>query len=482
MIVFGITLVPVLFGIGMAIDYGRALTAKSRLSSAIDAAALAAASWPDLTDAQLKAKAIEYFNANYPPQADGLVDPIVVAKSEKTITVSADAHIETSFLRIAGINELDVSAFTEVSLNEKKIELVMVLDNTGSMGWSNKINALKDAAGTLVDILKSGSGASANNEEVKIGLVPFAAAVNIGADKLGTGWIDEAAQSSLAGEDFQPGVNVLDLYNQINNRSWGGCVRARPEPFDTNDDPPAGNADTRWVPYFAPDEPDFWSYANRYASDNGYQGSQYDYDARQRYTGKYAGLAIPGWASDGPNFNCTIPTLTPMTQIKGEIVSGVNAMIASGSTVIPAGLSWGFRVISPSEPFTEGAAYDDSDVIKAIILLTDGRNDVGGGLGTHNNSYYNAYGYAQTGHLGAASGWQAESILDDKTATLCTNIKAEGIRLYTITFQLSDGPIKDLMRGCATETAMYYDSPSNEQLQAVFEDIAKGLNDLRISK
>ena len=54
--------------------------------------------------------------------------------------------------------------------------------------------------------------------------------------------------------------------------------------------------------------------------------------------------------------------------------------------------------------------------------------------------------------------------------------------LYTITFQLADGPIKDLMRACASKPAMYYDSPSNAQLQTVFTEIATGLSELRISK
>jgi len=178
-------------------------------------------------------------------------------------------------MHLAGINQVTVNAFTEVTLNEKQIELIMVLDNTGSMGWSGKLNALKTAASTLVDSLMVSNQNAAVNEDVKIGLVPFAAAVNIGADKLNSGWIDVLALSSIAGEDFQPGTNVLNLYNQIQNRSWNGCVRARPTPFDTQDTAPGGG-DTLWVPYFAPDEPDFWSYYNRYASDSGYSGSYYN--------------------------------------------------------------------------------------------------------------------------------------------------------------------------------------------------------------
>ena len=401
-LLFGITLIPVLLAIGSSVDYARALSAKQRLAQAIDAAGLAAASWPDLDAAQVEAKVNEFIDANFPSQIEGSPTSITAVKTEDTLTITANGKVDTTFMKIAGFNHVPISAYTEISLKQKKIELVMALDNTGSMSWSGKLAGLKDAATTLVDVLKP--DANPDDEEVKIGLVPFAAAVNIGSDKLGLGWIDETAQSSIAGEDFAAGVNVLDLYTQISNQQWNGCVRARPVPFDTQDDPPT-SADRRWVPYFAPDAPDVGgSYYNRYASDAGYSGSYWDYDARQRYTGKYNGLTNGNIPNDGPDFNCRIPTVTPMTQVKGDIISGINAMIASGSTVIPTGLSWGWRLISPSEPFTEGAAYSDDDVIKAIILLTDGRNDVGGGLGNHNRSYYSAYGFAQSGHLEARTG------------------------------------------------------------------------------
>ena len=73
-------------------------------------------------------------------------------------------------------------------------------------------------------------------------------------------------------------------------------------------------------------------------------------------------------------------------------------------------------------------------------------------------------------------------MLNAKTAALCTNINAQEIRLYTITFQVSSSSTQDLMRGCATDPEMYYNSPSNSELDAIFQDIAKGLADLRISK
>lgn len=475
---FAVLLIPVLLGAGLAIDFSRGIRAKQHLGQALDAAALAVGSWTGLSSEEAKAKAQAYFDANFKLQGTGTPGPLNVAVSDGKISISATATMKTTIMRLAGYDDLTVEAFTEVTLNEKKIELVMVLDNTGSMGWSGKLEALKSAADTLLEVLMPADGPT-ESADVKIGLVPFAAAVNIGADKLGSGWIDETAQTAIASEDFQSGVNVLDLYGQIQNRSWNGCVRARLAPHDTQDTAPAGG-DTLWAPYFAPDEPDFNGYSNRYASDWGYSGSYYNYDARQRYTGKYAGLSVSG--SDGPDFNCRTPSVTPLTATRATIDSAIDDMVASGNTVIPAGLAWGWRLISPSAPYTEGAPYDDEDTIKAVILLTDGNNDVGGGMGTHNRSQYSAYGFAQSGHLGSTNGWQAESVLNGKTATLCTNIKAQGIRLYTITFQVPSTSIQTLMRDCATDPEMYYDSPSNDDLNAVFQDIAKGLADLRLSK
>jgi len=481
-ILFGLSLFPILFTIGAAVDYGRAYAAQKRFSQAIDAAALAIGSTADLSNQQIQEMAQAFLDANYPPEEVGATSQINVSSDSSSVTIDVTGYVETTFLKVAGIDTLDVGAFVEVMRTHKKIELVMVLDNTGSMSWSGKLGALKTAANTLLDILMPKAQHSANGD-VKIGLVPFAAAVNIGPDKLNSGWVDTNALSNVAWEDFAAGTNVLTLYDGINNRSWNGCVRARNEPYDTTDTPPAvATPATLWAPYFAPDEPDFSWYANTYRSDKGYTGSKYDYDARQRYTGKYDGTPIAGWESDGPDDNCRISQVTPMTANHGDVQSGIGLMSATGYTVIPAGLAWGWRLISPDEPFTEGSAYDDEEYVKAIVLLTDGENDVNGGTGNHNGSRYSAYGYAQSGHLGSTSGNQAESVLNDKTAELCTNIKNEGIMIFSITFQLSDGPIKDLMRDCATSTTTYFDSPNNSELQDIFKEIAIGLSKLRISK
>jgi Flp pilus assembly protein TadG len=181
--------VPLVAAIGLSVDGARGWLVKSRLSQAIDAAGLAggrviAASTRD-DDIRM------FFAANFPAdfmkaQIDGPhidVDPELT-----TITINARATIPTTFMRVVGIDQITVRADTVVKRMDRGMELVLVMDNTGSMhrtaGGSGtaKITAMKDAATLLINRLYG------NRETVPtlwVGLVPYAAIVNIGTANIG---------------------------------------------------------------------------------------------------------------------------------------------------------------------------------------------------------------------------------------------------------------------------------------------------------
>jgi hypothetical protein len=176
-----------------------------------------------------------------------------------------------------------------------------------------------------------------------------------------------------------------------------------------------------------------------------------------------------------------------MTNDQGPINTEIDSLQAKGSTVLPAGLLWGWRVISPGAPFTEGVDYSNDKYTKAIVLMTDGENDVGGGsfyTGV-DESYYNAFGYARNGHLGSTSGSNAEDTLDTKTLTVCNAIKNLGIRLYTIGLGVTQHS-QTLLTDCASTddqgNKLFYNSPTSDQLASIFQDIAQGLSELRIAQ
>ena len=478
-IIFGICCIPLMASAGAAIDFTRALNLKHNLNAAIDAAALAAGSAVTLSAEQKIEYAKEVLEANFMESRYAHIDEPTFVVDEQMVTISVTGTLDTFILGVVGIDQIPITTTNEVTLQSKELEVVMVLDNTGSMSGS-KISSLKNAAEDLVEILFEGDNAE---ELVKVGLVPFAASVNIGSGN--TGWMDQNAQSSTHGENFVAGTNLFNLYNDIDNKSWNGCVEARPAPYDTTDvEPSAGNGDSLFVPYFYPDEPDwraanahgYW-YPRNYLND-GFPRRNTNVEERQKDTDKYDGAWISG---SGPHYLCSVPSILALTNDEYDINDKIDDMIASGSTNIPTGLAWGWRVISPDEPFTEGVDYDDEDVIKAIVLLTDGENWVGN-LNNHNRAYYNAYGYVGNGRLGTTDPGDAKDELDNRTSILCENIKNEGITLYTLTFDLDDGPIKEIMQACATTPGHYYDASDSTALAESFNAIATDLSNLRLSK
>ena len=400
LIVFTLFLVPMVLIVGVGVDYARALVVKQRLVNAADAVAIAVGRDPGLNEAQIQTTANAYIAAHYGSEDFGTVTATSIAADTSNVNIQIRAQFNTSILRLVGVDTIDVVAFSEVTRRKRKLEVVMVLDNSGSMcspSCAVKLDQLKLAANRLVDILLDAPGAL---EIVRIGLVPFSGAVNVGSDKLNSGFIDVAGISALQTEDIDlaGGTTLLSLYDELTNVSWGGCVRSRvgPNGFDLTDRPPdLANGETLWVPYLAPDVPGDGngpqpgSYYNDYLNDDDdiYGSTPVE---KQRNAAKYVGAtANPEQlsAGRGPNFNCVPQSIQELTNVKTIINTAINGMQARGNTVIPAGLSWGWRVLSPAAPFQEGASYDDQETIKAIILLTDGSNAVEASNG-HNNSFY----------------------------------------------------------------------------------------------
>ena len=489
--VFMLTLLSV---VAVAIDFGQAMVLKQKLHNAADAAALAVGSRTDLTDAEASSLANSFIRANYPDLALGTLTQFSVTSTAGGYSVRVEASLPTTFLRILGRESLQVAVAAEVTRDLRKLEVVLALDNTGSMATNDRIGKLKIAATTLVDILFDEADVSPH---VKIGLVPFSGAVNLGPGALGRGWIDETGASALNREDvaLTPArPSLLQLFQSMNNVPWGGCVRARLGGHDILDTPPSlASPETLFAPYFAPDE------AGGIAvnGNNSYLVGDGTLPALYLLQGLTAPLLANG---SGPNFNCPQRPIQPLTDTRQTIADAIAAMQPRGSTVIPEGLAWAWRVISPGLPFDQGAPYSDKSVTKVVILLSDGRNQVE--RGAPYNSFYSAYGFANKGHLGPTNGSQTRQFLNAKTAALCNNIKADkdgdpatdDIYVYTIALEINtgnaavDAETKAMLEACATPAARcpgqqcFYDTPSSNELSQVFSRIAIGLAGLRIAR
>ena len=74
--------------------------------------------------------------------------------------------------------------------------------------------------------------------------------------------------------------------------------------------------------------------------------------------------------------------------------------------------------------------------------------------------------------------------MNDRLRLLAANIKASGVKIYTIQFANSGGPLQALMKEIASgpDAPYYHYAPDGSTLQTVFQEVANHLSELRLSK
>jgi Flp pilus assembly protein TadG len=318
------------------------------------------------------------------------------------------------------------------------------------------------------------------------------------------------------------GVSHLQLFNMIANEDWKGCVEARPEPFDITDQAPnVATPASMFVPFFWLDTTD--GYSNSYFTDTvgdipnatmstsmgGSSSTRNMQEARMfnpfKYRNNNATIVTSAPNTRGPNRGCPTPVV-PLTSDDSIIQTNIVAMRhwSGGGTNQAEGLAWGWRVLSPTPPFTEGAAYGP-DVRKVIVLMSDGEN-TNVGSDPVMSSDYSAYhhlglwsDYADGSLLGQLIGGILHGILppqyrrninnssqyvtyvNEREAALCTNIKNEDIEIYTVIFRETDQDTENLMRNCASGNDHFFRADNAQELAQAFDAIGSGIGSLRLT-
>lgn len=292
-----------------------------------------------------------------------------------------------------------------------------------------------------------------------------------------------------------PRVNHFDLFDAMNVR-WKGCVEARPSPYDVTDTAPSsGNPDTLFVPYLWPDERDGNMYVrNNYLPDGGGMPDWVKDKSAELYQAwiwkyKYGGTPNVDDASfltRGPNTACPDP-IVPLTKVKAQLDNAIDRLraYAASGTNIAEGMAWAWRVISPGDPFPEGAPYDKKNK-KFVVLMTDGFNEVVPQGVDWNKSDYSAIGYAAKERLGSSDRPQITAALDNKLTTVCDNMKDKDIRVFTILYDpvgyTRSADIDRRLQNCATRPEYSFRATNSADLIASFRNIAGEIIKLRITR
>ncbi len=227
-LMFAFAAIVLIGAVGASMDYSRAASVQSSLQRAVDGTALLAAKNNEQLSASpmSDAAATDYLRKTF--SAEKITDlNAKVTWLPSSVRVDATAVVPTTLMNVLGVRTMPVAATSE-ALFSTKAEIILVLDNTGSMNELNKLPTLQAAAKNFLTRMQ---GASAGADAVRIGLVPFETDVNLGALK--TAWWVDPAQTNY----------------WTANPQTSGCIWDRDQPNDAKDTPPSpGVASTLYGP------------------------------------------------------------------------------------------------------------------------------------------------------------------------------------------------------------------------------------------
>lgn len=532
-IILGLTLVPLVFLAGAAVDYSGASNLKAKLQSATDGANMQLCMMPvTSTTAQLQAAAQIYLQS-YMEGRSFTIDSVLPTTSPRQIQLTTSATFPTAIVRAVNSNfaTIPIKATARCFSEQQSFEIALVVDNTGSMssssGGQSKLQALKNAATNFVTSVFTDP---AMQGHTKMSLVPFAATVAVNPSTYRTAnWIDQNGKATHHWSFIQGGAAALAPYASFGIKSrldvfnylkasvpawdWNGCFEALPYPLSTQDVAPVpSNKDSYYVPMFAADEAGDGgasthktpagatiNSANSYIDDsNSSCPASTDEATRTGQACKYVQLSNPQSSGGrGPNFACTTRPLTRMTTNQATLKSEIAALTANGNTNAHEGFMWGWRTISPNSIFADGAAYTKPYNNKIIVLMTDGMNAWNDQLSNVLKSRYSAYGFFKNpdgstvnarfpaANANPANSAAARNAIDAMTLDACRNARNAGITIFTIGFSVASDPIDqkglDLLRNCAGNASRTFVATDSTTINQVFQQVAQSIGQLRLS-
>jgi Flp pilus assembly protein TadG len=436
-IIAGLSMVGICLAIGAGIDFGRVTSAHSRLSAALDVAALHVAGMVEKTDAQLTPIAQDVMLKNYGGNSYDTVSgfSLETQPDGKTLRVSATVTVKTWFMSLGGIHTVDALVRTEAIKGSggANVEVALVLDNTGSMnevaGGQVKMDALREAAADFIKIVIQDPKDQPPNALYysKAAIVPYSANVDPG---------------SLLGSVVRPNSAPCGF-------SWG-C--------------PTYKYTVGKNTYTYTQKPCVTERSGVDAfSDTDMATSR----AMYNYNQACVGTPIQLLTSDKPALQATIAD-----------------MVAGGSTAGHIGIQWGVQMLSANstlatvagQPTAKPGAYNDDKIKKVMIIMTDGIFNT-----WHCNGLNNSDGNGNFKLLpGGCNNTNGDSFTQAKAT--CTSAKANGIEIYFVGVAVPADPGVDaLTASCSTDASHIIMAADSAALKAAFAKIAANLTSMRLS-
>jgi Flp pilus assembly protein TadG len=422
--IFAISLVPTTAGLGMSIDTGRLYLARTNLQAALDSAAIAAA-------------------VEYRASSDSNTAMTVAQNTFAAAVSTTGAMLDTGSSKVDAVNQA-IDLVATVSVNTPLIGLISpgnanynirskstaIIKSTGGLGKNLEVSMMLDV--TISMDQSSGTSGLTKLQALKT------AAKNLVTKVVQDDQSKFTSRVALA--PFASGVNVGSYYNSIvgsapqfdqvcsgrgrrrsctNGPAWTSVVE-RAGAHNATDDPPSSA-------YF----PSYYAKHGSALANNSFY-SNYERNS---------------------NDNRPDSSILPLSSSKSVINTAIDGMTSDGATAGHIGIGWSWYLLSPKwTSIWSGASAPnvaDQKTVKVAILMSD--------------FDFNVYYQGGVGDMNA------------QAAQLCSNMKAAGIVIYTVGFQVDSNntTAQNLFTGCATDPSKAIAASNGNELIAVYDKIAK---------
>ena len=203
----------------------------------------------------------------------------------------------------------------------------------------------------------------------------------------------------------------------------------------------------------------------------------------QAYTDASPGSARVGFNYANSSNTCPTASILPLSSNTSTIKNLINSLSDDGSTAGHIGTAWGWYTVSPNFnalwPSSGAGVRNERDLLKAVIIMTDGDYNTPYCSGViAQNALSGSGGSTDKINCNATNGHSF-----DQARALCDGMKAQGIIVYTVGFQVSSGSsAAAILAQCATSANHAYLPASGADLSDSFKAIGRDITRLRISK
>ena len=165
----------------------------------------------------------------------------------------------------------------------------------------------------------------------------------------------------------------------------------------------------------------------------------------------------------------TQPVMALRSRSNRSSVTGlIDSLSPAGATAGHIGAAWGWYMISPTwasiHPSGSKPEPASSSVVKAAIIMTDGEFNV---------SFVGGSSPTDT------DGWNEASY--QMFQTICDGMRQQGIRVYTVAFDLDNAAAIEKLQACA-DSGNALTAANAAQLQLAFNSIMADLNSIKLAR